>query len=54
MTGKGKGVANTYTLCGSLNILTINGLMLHSLILRPRKPNGYVLDFNGGTHDMPT
>ena len=49
-----KGISDTYTLCGISNIMITIELRLCSLILRPRKPNGYVLDFNGGTHDMPT
>lgn len=46
-----KGISK-YTLCGIANIMIIIELRLYSLILRPRKPNGYVLDFTGGPHDM--
>ena len=39
MTGKGKGVANTYTLCGSLNMLTINESGLYALIFGSKLEN---------------
>ena len=60
LPGKGKGVANTDTLCGSLYVMIINELGPYSLMLRPKiltckQPEGeYILDFNDGTHDTPT
>ena len=60
MPGKGKGVANTDTVCGSLYVMIIYELGPYSLMLRPKiltcdQPGGgYILDFNDGTQDTPT